>query len=109
MSGAALTFALRSKEWCSLIVSNVSFFFYYFIDDTKKLRSPESKTEVRGVLGVMGFTSTYIINFHVDEKCLYELANTENKIQWLPCHETVFRKLKDKFCHDIANAIPNTV
>ena len=75
------------------------------IDDIKNLKSPESKTEVLGVLGVMGFYSTYIINFHVDAKCLYELANTENKFQ---CHEAVFQKLKDRFCHDIANAIPNT-
>ena len=77
------------------------------IDDIKKLKSPESKTEVLGVLGVMGFYSTYIINFHVDAKCLYELANSNDKFQWLPCHEEVFQKLKDKFCHDISNAIPN--
>ena len=77
------------------------------IDDIKKLKSPESKTEVLGVLGVMGFYSTYIINFHVDAKCLYELANSSDKFQWLPCHEEVFQKLKDKFCHDISNAIPN--
>ena len=77
------------------------------IDDIKKLKSPESKTEVLGVLGVMGFYSTYIINFHVDAKCLYELANSNDKFQWLPCYEEVFQKLKDKFCHDISNAIPN--
>ena len=77
------------------------------IDDMKKLKSPESKTEVLGVLGVMGFYSTYIINFHVDAKCLYELANSNDKFQWLPCHEEVFQKLKDKFCHDISNAISN--
>ena len=53
------------------------------IDDIKKLKSPESKTEVLGVLGVMGFYSTYIINFHVDAKCLYELANSSDKFQWL--------------------------
>ena len=77
------------------------------IDDIKKLKSPESKPEVLGVLVVMGFYSTYIINFHVDAKCLYELANSNDKFQWLPCHEEVFKKLKDKFCHDISNAIHN--
>ena len=25
-----------------------------------------------------------------------------------PCHEAVFQKLKDRFCHDIASAFPNT-
>ena len=77
------------------------------IDHIKKLKSPESKKEVLGVLVVMGFYSTYIINFHVDAKCLYELANSSDKFHWLPCHEEVFQKLKDKFCHDISNAIPN--
>ena len=56
----------------------------------------------------MGFYSIYIINFHVDAKCLYELANTATKFLWLPCHEAAFQKFKDRFCHDIANAIPNT-
>ena len=51
------------------------------IDDIKKLKSPESKTVVLGVIGVMGFFSTYIINFHVDAKCLYELANSSDKFQ----------------------------
>ena len=73
----------------------------------KKLKSPESKTEALGVLSVMGFYSTYIINFHVDAKNLYELANSNDKFRWLPCHKEVFQKLKDKFCHDISKAIPN--
>ena len=51
-----------SKEGLSPIASR--------IDDIKKLKSPESKTEVLGVLGVMEFYSIYIINFHVDAKCL---------------------------------------
>ena len=68
------------------------------------MKSPESKTEVLGVLGVMGFYSTYIINFHIDAKCLYELVNSNDKFQWLPCHEEVFQQLKNKFCHDISNA-----
>ena len=87
-----------SKDGLSSIASR--------IDDMKKLKSPESKLEVLGVLGAMGFYSTYIINFHVDEKCLFELANSNDNFQWLPCHEEVFQKLKDKFCHDISNATP---
>ena len=55
----------------------------------------------------MGFYSTYIIPFHVDAKCLYELANSNDKFRWLPCHEEVFQKPKDKFCHGISNAIHN--
>ena len=73
------------------------------------MKSRESKTDVLGVLGVMGFYSTYIVNFHVDAKCLYEMANSNDKFQflWLPCHEELFQKLKDKFCHGISKAIPN--
>ena len=78
------------------------------IDDIKNLKYPESKQKfVLGVLAVIGFYSSYIINFHVDAKCLYELANINDKFQWLSCHEEVFQKLKDKFCHDISKAIPN--
>ena len=55
----------------------------------------------------MGFYSTYINNFHVDAKSLYELANSNEKFRWLPSHKEVFQKLKDKFYHDISNAIPN--
>ena len=51
-----------SKEGLSPIASR--------IDDIKKLKSPEPKTEVLGVLGIMRFYSTHIINFHVDAKCL---------------------------------------
>ena len=55
----------------------------------------------------MGFYSTYIINFHVDTKNLYELANSNEKIRWLPSHKEVLQKLKDKFCPYKTNAIPN--
>ena len=77
----------------------------------KKMKSRESKIDVLGVLGVMGFYSTYIVNVHVDAKCLYEMANSNDKFQfqWLPCHEEIFQKLKDKFCHGISKAIPNVL
>ena len=77
------------------------------IDVIKKMKTRDSKTKILGVLGVMGFYSTYIINFHVGAKCPYELANSNDKFQWLPCHEEVFQQLKNKCCHDISNAIPN--
>ena len=88
-----------SKDGLSPIASRII--------NIKKLKSPESKTEVLGVLGVMGFYSTCIVNLYVDAKCLYELANSNDKFQWLSCHEDNFQKPKDKFCRDIPNAIPN--
>ena len=102
-------FFLRKVKFLGHVVSKEGLFPKASqIDGIKKLKSPESQTEVLGVLGVIRFYSTYIINLHVDAKRLYELANTENKFQWLPCHEAVFQKLKDRYCHDNANAIPNT-
>ena len=37
----------------------------------------------------MGFYSTYIMKFVVE-------ANSNDRFQWLPCHEEAFQKLKDK-------------
>ena len=42
------------------------------IDDIRNLKTPESKTEVLRVLGMMGFYHTYIFNFHIDAKPLYD-------------------------------------
>ena len=75
-----LFFFLRKVKFLGHVVSKDGFSpIASRIDDLKKLKSPESKTEVLGVLGVMGFYSTNIINFHVDAKCLYELANSNDK------------------------------
>ena len=52
----------------------------------KKMKSRKSKTDVLGVLGVMGFSSTFIINFIVDAKCLYEMANSNDKFHFNGYH-----------------------
>ena len=39
--------------------------------------------------------------------CIYELANSYDKFQWLPYHKKKFQKLKAQFREDISNAIPN--
>ena len=60
-----------------------------------------------GVLGVKEVFGTYIKIFHEDANCIYDLANSYDKFQWLPCHEEFFQKLKAQFREDISNAIPN--
>ena len=52
----------------------------------KKMKSRESKTDVLGVLGVMEFYSTYIVNFLADAKCLYEMANINDKFHFNGYH-----------------------
>ena len=42
------------------------------IDDIRNLKTPESKKEVLRVLGMMDFYHTYILNFHIDAKPLYD-------------------------------------
>ena len=77
------------------------------IDDIRNLKTPESKTEVLRVLGMMGFYHTYILNFHIDAKPLYDLTKDTTLFKWLPEHEKVFTDLKQRFCHDISNAFPS--
>ena len=74
------------------------------IDDIRNLKTPESKTEVLRVLGMLGFYHTYILNFHIDAKLLYDLTKDTTLFKWLPEHEKVFTNLKQRFCHDICNA-----
>ena len=77
------------------------------IDDIRNLKTPESKTEVLRVLGMMGFYHTYILNFHIDAKPLYDLTKDTTLFKWLPEHGKVFTDVKQRFCHDISNAFPN--
>ena len=53
----------------------------------------------------MGFYHTYILNFHIDAKPLYDLTKDATLFKWLPEHEKVFTDLKQRFCHNIFNAI----
>ena len=77
------------------------------IDDIRNLKTPESKTEVLRVLGMVGFYHTYILNFHIDAKPLYDLTKDTTLFKWLPEHEKVFTDLEQRFCHDISNAFPS--
>ena len=76
------------------------------IDDIRNLKTPESKTEVLRVLGMMGFYHTYILNFHIDAKHLYDLTKDTTLFKWLQ-HEKVFTDIKQRFYHDISNAFPS--
>ena len=77
------------------------------IDDIRNLKTPETKTEVLRVLGMMGFYRTCILNFHIDAKPLYDLTKDTTLFKWLPEHEKVFTDLKQRFCHDISKAFPS--
>ena len=73
-------------------------------DDIRNLKTPESKTEVLRVLGMMGFYHTYILNIHIDAKPLYDLTKDSTLFKLLQEHENIFTDLKQRFCHDISNA-----
>ena len=88
-----------SKDGLSPIASRV--------DDIRSLKTPESKTEVIRVLGMMGFYHTYILNIHTVAKPLYGLTKDTTLFKWLPEHEKVFTDLKQRLCHDISNAFPS--
>ena len=77
------------------------------IDNIRNLKTPESKTEILRVLGMMGFYHTYILNLHIDAKPLYDLTEDTALFKWLQEHETIFTDLKQSFCHDISNVIPS--
>ena len=77
------------------------------IDDIRNLKTPESKTEVLRVLGMIVFYYTYILNFHIDAKPLYDFTKDTALFKWLPQQEKVFTDLKQRFCHDISNVFPS--
>ena len=56
----------------------------------------------------MGFYSTYNVNLLADARCLYEMANINDKFHFNGYHamKKFFKKLKEKFCHGISKAIP---
>ena len=45
-------------------------------------------------LGMMGFYDTFILNFHIDAKPLYDLTKDTTLFKWLPEHEKVSTDLK---------------
>ena len=55
----------------------------------------------------MGFHHTYILNFHIDAKPLYNLTKDTTLFKWLREHEKVFTDVKQRFCYDISNPFPS--
>ena len=70
------------------------------------MKTPELKTEVLRVFGMMGFYHTYFLNLHIDAKPLYDLTKGTTLFKWLREHENTSMDLKQGFCHDISNAFP---
>ena len=65
-----------------------------------ELKPPETKKQLRQVLGVLGFYRSYISGFADLSKCLTDLTskNKPNVLNWSNIEQTTFDELKHRVC-----------
>ena len=84
-----------SKDGLSAIASRM--------DGIGNLKNSRMKTEVLRFLGVMGFYNTYIFNFPINAKPLFDLTKDTTLQMVTRARKRYFRTL-NKDCHEIFNA-----
>ena len=78
------------------------------VKDLKILKSPESKRDVKKVLGCLEFYSCYIKNLHVDSQLFYDLIKDSTPFHWTHEHEKLFQSIKDRISVFKLLAVPST-
>lgn len=65
------------------------------IESINNMKSPESPTEIRSFLGLVGFCSKFINNFATKTERLRALTRSNSEWEWNEHHEKAFKQLKD--------------
>ena len=78
------------------------------VKDLKKLESPESKLDVKKILGCLGLFSCCIKNLHVDSHPFYDLIKDSTPFHWTHDHEKLFQSIKDRISEDTILSVPST-
>ena len=78
------------------------------VDALRNLKSPQSKRDVRKVLGCLGFYSCYIKNLHVDSQPFYDLIKDSTPFHWTEEHEKLFNSFKKRIHKHTVLAVPST-
>ena len=95
-----------SKEKCEFGVKSIEFYGYKFTGNglmpteekvraVKECKEPESKSEVKSFLGMIGYLSKFIPNYSSLTAPLRELTKKESKFRWNETEQRAFEKLKD--------------
>ena len=66
------------------------------VDALRNLMSPQSKRDVKKVLGYLGFYSCYIKNLHVDSQPVFDLIKDSTPFHWTEEHEKLFSSIKER-------------
>ena len=77
------------------------------VQDLKNLKSPENKSDVMRILGILGFYSTFMKNLCVDSKPFHELLKDDVPFKWTKDHEKLFQNNKDRISEETILSVPN--
>ena len=77
------------------------------VDSIKSLRVPETKRQVKQILGLFSYFREYIKNFAKIAKPLTDLTNKRvcERVPWGPSEQTAFEKLKELLIEATANPL----
>ena len=78
------------------------------VDALRNLKSPQSKRDVKKVLGYLGFYSCYIKNLHVDNQPFYDLIKDSTPFHWTEEHEKLFNSIKERIHKNTVLAVLST-
>ena len=103
-----ITFSL---EKCQFGATSIEFYGYKFtanglmpteekVRAVKECGEPESKSEVRSFLGMIGYLAKFIPNYSNLTATLRELTHKDTKFRWTEKERNAFRKLKDAITDD---------
>ena len=79
------------------------------VDALRNLKSPQSKRDVKKVLGCLGFYSCYVKNLHVVSQPFYDLIKDSKPFHWTQEHEVLFHTIKESIHKDTVLAVLSTV
>ena len=77
------------------------------VEAVKNWPSPTNKSEVRSILGLMGYYRKFISNFASRASPLTKLTRKRARFEWNEEHETAFQDLKECLVNCPVLAIPN--
>ena len=78
------------------------------VKDLQNLKCPESKRDIKKILGCLRFYSCQIRNLHVDIQPFYELIKDTTPFKWTDQHEVLFKEIKTRISGDTILAVPST-
>ena len=78
------------------------------VDALRNLKSPQSKRDVKKVLGCLGCYNCYIKNLHVDSQPFYDPVKVSTPFHCTEEQEKLFNSIKPTIHKDTALAVPST-